>query len=258
MLLTCARVSVAVLPECYHRPGCGARKGRWLLRLFHEDTELSPLHETVEKDESSGISFLHLNFAHRSRSLHWFALGDPDIEWSDDFCAWTQARQDLNTLNTYDKRRMALYDHSFWNARSPTPFISLSSTSEAIWRIYKKMMKKGDSMDDLFLSIIDADALCQADTPLIAAKEEMKAHGVKDPYGKEYKYYEDEVLALYAIPPKCIVKTLPWWAVRTVVKHGEDILRSWDKLEGMQLEILSTSKDMYRVRTSQRGGDQKQ
>jgi len=167
-------------------------------------------------------------------------------------------REDLNTLDTYTKRQIALQNHSFWTARTLTPFISLSSTSEAIWRIYDKILKRGDATNDLYFSVIDADALCQAGTPLIAAKEEMVAHGVQDPYGKGYEYYEDEVLALYAIPAKCVIRSFPWFVVPRVVKHGGDILQSWDRLEGARLEILSSSGGSYKARLIQNGGDQKQ
>ena len=141
------------------------------------------------------------------------------------------AHPDPNDLVGDNSRFQALCQHMRWTSKIPTPFISLSSTSEGIWRVYEKMVKNEHDTDNLFLSVVDADALCQSGTPLIKAMDEMIWYGVKDPYDKEYEYYKDEVLALFAIPGQYVVKTQPWNIVQSVVKCNGDILQMWDQVE---------------------------
>ena len=146
------------------------------------------------------------------------------------------------SLNDRQNRVTALATHADHGVWKGSPFISATLNGEdARFRANRQSLngKRGS----VFVTVINLKARWRAGLPFLLSVDEMKYYGVKDPYRRNYQYYQDEILCPWIITHAEIVETWAWEDVSRFLQDGT--VQDWvdtvviPAVEGHESESLS-------------------
>jgi hypothetical protein len=116
------------------------------------------------------------------------------------------ARADGERLDTFDIRKKALETHADHSKWEPTPFISFSSSPDAIQSLASYRTKRRGQQ---WLTVIDPNVRLRSHWPILRMDTEMKHYGVQSPYlGRNY--YEHHYICLWKVDAAEIVGHWDW------------------------------------------------
>ena len=142
------------------------------------------------------------------------------------------ARSPRACLDTRTARKHMLTVHADYRIWTPTPFLSFTdSPSDIEVRAEKRLSSRGSQI----LTVINGNTRRHKGLPLLKSKDEMMYYGVRDPYSRNYQYYQTEYLCLWEVSVEEIVAHLSWddvrkdpaWYENTILPafHGHERLR---------------------------------
>ena len=117
------------------------------------------------------------------------------------------ARAPRQRLCTLESRRESLEIHVDNGKWVDTPYISFSSSPEAIEDLaaYRKTKKRGRQ----WLTAINPGVHEAKGLPVLDILAEMEHYGIEDPYG-DSNYYENHYICLWEVTPEGIVRKWEW------------------------------------------------
>lgn len=149
-------------------------------------------------------------------------------------------------LDTKARRYDALKlhsNHQDWSR--PSPLISADSSPYSTFNRAMRHVAKGRS--NVRISLINNMVRFRAGLPFFSAVNEMLHYGVKDPYLRDYAFYQSEILYPYRITSEEIVFTWDWLTIEEYLKeHGKEQWIQSARILLEQHEQLSVSR--WRVR----------
>jgi hypothetical protein len=102
-------------------------------------------------------------------------------------------RQRLDTLESRKASLTVHINHKIWE---PTPYISFTTSPEAIEELANWRAKHRGPQT---LTVINPNARIANGLPILDLLAEMNLYKIKDPYGKSNQYYADHYLCLWEV-----------------------------------------------------------
>ena len=128
------------------------------------------------------------------------------------------ARNSGARLDTKELRNTALKNHTDYQNRIHTPFLSFTDCPSRIRYLanmrFERPNKYGYTRGSQILTLINPKIRLEKGLPILNAKEELQRYNVGDFYNKDYDYNKDEYLCLWGITEDEIVSHYNWEELR--------------------------------------------
>jgi hypothetical protein len=144
-------------------------------------------------------------------------------------------------LGRSEERALSLTNHANWGCRSPSPYISTTSSFSEIVdlrvpQLTKRQEKYKGQPTNIKVTLINASARIAAKMPVLRMTEELDHYKVRTPYGNHRNYmnsfFENEYLCPFVIQPDEIVGTFTWSSVEEWAEKNGGSLKNWARVVG--------------------------
>lgn len=170
-------------------------------------------------------------------------------------------RQSLDTSEARKKYLTVHADHKTW---TPTPFISFTTSAEAVHQLADiRSAKRGAQT----ITAVSPNVRVVSGLPILDMDAEMRHYEIPDPYKRSSEYYKDHYLCLWEVTEPEIVGGWEWvdlvqndhWYEEIVMpafkEHNERFFARPSNGEALNLSaLLNALPDTPPVQTTQQGG----
>lgn len=129
-------------------------------------------------------------------------------------------REDLDTSEARKGFLATHADHKIWK---PTPFISFTSSTEAVQELaYYRTVYTNRGVQTI--TIVNPNVRFENGLPILDMSAEMSHYGILDPYERSNQYYKDHYLCLWEVTTPEIVGHWQWDDLATNDNWYEEII----------------------------------
>lgn len=146
-----------------------------------------------------------------------------------------RARDYRRRLDDRDSRKATLTTHVNHHIWEDTPYISLTSSQAAVWKLAEERRLRG-TRGDQYVVVINPRRRFALGLPILDCGREMKHYGIENPYRDDSNYYQDHYLCLWEVTPDEIVGIWSWNDLRGNVNWYRDVvepsfLKHWKEVD---------------------------